>query len=155
MDGGPTALRRGDLDFVHVRLDELQPAATFVDSAGGGTAGPSFRRVEALSVIRDPDVDAIAVAGGGADESYEDAVVGATGVLAGVDAGLDDGVRHLVDALGAHAELPGQIAGRTGGGDLDVRNHRKSQLHLPGSARGHRERVPRGAKKRGRGPRPT
>src|ERR1041385_5935650 len=149
MDSGPTPLGGGDVDFVHVRLDELQTSAALVDRAGGGTAGPGFRGVEALSVVRYPDVDAAAVGGGGADESYEDAVVGATGVLAGVDAGLDDGVSHLVDVIGAHAHLASEVPGRAGGGDLDVRDHRKSQLHLPCGGRGQAE-APRETKRRGR-----
>src|SRR5437016_8977081 len=120
MDSGPAPLGGGDVDFVHMRLDELQTAAPLVNRAGGGTAGPSFLGVETLAVIRDPDVDSAAVAGGGADESYEDAVVGATGVLTCVDAGLDDGVSHLVDVIGAHAQLASGVGGRTGRRDLDI-----------------------------------
>src|SRR5438045_9744929 len=99
MDRGPAPLGGGDVDFVHVRLDELQTPAALVDRAGGRTAGPGFARIEALAVVRHPDVDAAAVAGGGADESYEDAVGGSTGVLAGVDAGFDDGMSHRVDTM--------------------------------------------------------
>src|SRR6266540_3876452 len=52
-------------------------------------------------------------------------------MLARIDARFDDRVSHLIDPLGAHPQLPGHVAGRTGSSDLDVRDHRKSQLHLP------------------------
>src|SRR6185369_8478465 len=101
-------------------------------------AGARFAKVEAAAVIRNPDVDpGVAVAARDAEASYIDAVIDATGVLASVDAGLDDGVRHLIDLVRRHAELPGEVAGRTGGRDLDVRDHRERQLHLPLGGCGH------------------
>src|ERR1043165_6891942 len=120
MDSGPPSLGGGDVDFVHVGLDELQTATALVNLTRSRAPGPRFIGIKALSVSRDPDVDSTAVDGGGAGESYEDAVVGATRVLAGVDAGLDDGVRHLIDGIGAHPHLPAEVSGRTGSSDLDI-----------------------------------
>src|ERR1043165_736037 len=142
MDSGSPSLGGGDVDFVHVGLDELQTTPALVDLARSRTPGPRFIGIETLSVIRDPDVDSTAFAGGGAGESYEDAIVGATGMLARVDAGLDDGVGHLVDGVGAHSDLASEVSGRTGSSDLDIRDHGKGQLHLPCGGRSHLAGVP-------------
>src|SRR6185369_17736867 len=115
-----------------MRFDDLHTPAALVRGAERPAAATGFGEIETAAVIRNPDVDpGGAVAARDAEASYIDAVIDATGVLARVDARFDDRVRHLVDLVRRHPKLPGHVAGRACGRNLDVRDHGERQLHLP------------------------